>query len=135
MGVIMTNCCKKDFLNTELITSSSIADNTFKDENLFKKIPIIKDSNEGMEYITSKECYQILIRKIPKILFIKRLCENIDAQKIFYFIKQAINWIFSAKTEKNDKKINKYILMIQEYTKFGTKKILDELESINKKRR
>ena len=128
----MTNCCKKDFLNTELITSSSIADNTFKDENLLKKIPIIKDSNQGIEYIISKESYQILIRKIPKILFMKKLCQNIETQEIFFFIKQSINWIFSARVEKNDKKINKYILMIQDYTKFGTKKILDELESINK---
>ena len=131
MGVIMTNCCQNNYSNTELITSSSLTSYQFNDENLLKKIPEIKESNEGIDYITSKDCYQILIKKTPKIILIKRLCHNLDAQEIFNLIKQSINWILPAKIEKNDKNIQKYILMIKNYTKFGTKKILDDLEQIN----
>lgn len=131
MGVIMTNCCQNNYSNTELITSSSLTSYQFNDENLLKKIPEIKESNEGIDYITSKDCYQILIKKTPKIILIKRLCHNLDAQEIFNLIKQSINWILPAKIEKNDKNIQKYILMIKNYTNFGTKKIIGEIEDIN----
>ena len=128
----MTNCCKNNYTNTELFTTSSITSNQFNDENLLKKIPEINESNEGIDYITSKDCYQILIKKTPKIILIKKLCRNLDTQEIFHLIKQSINWILPAKIEKNDnKKIQKYILMIKNYTKFGTKKILDDLEHIS----
>ena len=129
----MTNCCDNIRSNTELITSSSMIDNNsyFQDENSLKQIPQIKDSNEGIDFIISKESYQILIKKIPKNIFVKKLCQNLNPQNIFYLIKEAINWILPIETEKKDKKIKKYISMIQNYTKFGTKKIIDELESLN----
>ena len=127
----MANCCQNNYSNTELITSSSMTSYQFNDENILKKIPEIKESNEGIDYITSKDCYQILIKKTPKIILIKRLCHNLDAQEIFNLIKQSINWILPAKIEKKDRNIHNYILMIKKYTKFGTKKILDDLEQIN----
>ena len=129
----MTNCCDNIRSNTELITSSSMTDNNsiFQDENSLKQIPQIKDLNEGIDFIISKESYQILIKKIPKNIFVKKLCQNLNPQNIFYLIKEAINWILLIETEKKDKKIKKYISMIQNYTKFGTKKIIDELESLN----
>ena len=132
MGVIMTNCCKNEFRNTELLTSSTnLSNNSFNDENIIKKIPQINNANEGIDYITSKDCYQILIRKVPKIILVKNLCQNLESQEIFSFIKHSINWILPARAEKNNKKIQKYILMIKNYTKYGTKKVLDELEHIN----
>ncbi len=132
MGIIMTNCCKNEYTNTELLTSSSLlTNNSFKDGDVLKKIPEINNSSEGIDYLTSKDCYQILIRKIPKFIFTKKLCQKLEPKEIFYFIKQSINWIFSASSEKNDKIIKKYIEMIKNYTEYGTKKILDDLENIN----
>lgn len=131
MGVIMTNCCKNEYTPTELMTSSSIRENVFNDESSLLKVPEIKNSDQGIDYIISNECYQILIKKVPKNIFVKKLCQNLNAQEIFYFIKKAINWILPIRIEKNDKKIKHYIIMVKNYTKFGTKKILDELESLN----
>ena len=132
MGVIMTNCCKNENESTELLTSSSnLSITSFNDENILKKIPKLNNTNEGIDYITSKECYQILIRKVPKIILVKKLCQNLEPQEIFCFIKQSINWILPYRLEKCNKKIQKYIAMIKNYTKYGTKKILDELEHIN----
>ena len=128
----MTNCCINACSNNELTTYSSINDNfDFNDEDSLKNIPQIKDSNQGINFIVSKECYQILIKKIPKNIFTKRLCQNLNAKNIFYLIKRAINWILLVTVAKKDKRIKKYILMIKNYTKFGTKKILDELEELN----
>ena len=131
MGIILTNCCKNDFSHTEIMTTSSMIDNTFHDENLIKKIPQLKNSNQGLDYITSHECYQLLIRKIPKIIFTKQLCQFIGVEEIFKLIKESINWICNSKIKKNSKKIKKYILMIKNYTNYGTKKIWKELEDIN----
>ena len=128
----MTNCCSNACSNNELTTYSSINDNfDFQDEDSLKNIPQIKDSNEGINFIISKECYQILIKKIPKNIFTKKLCQNLKAKNIFCLIKQVINWILPVTILKKDKTIKKYILMIKNYTKFGTKKILDELEELN----
>ena len=127
----MTNCCKNDNNTyTEFITSSSINENLYLDENLLNKIHPLKDSNEGLNYILSKDCYQILIRKVPKISFIKKLCKDLSNQEIFNFIKKVINWISGAKIEKNDQKIKKYILLIKNYINCGTKKIINDLSDI-----
>ena len=101
MGVIMTNYCKNDFTNTEFLTSSTnLSNKSFNDENIIKKIPQINNANEGIDYITSKDCYQILIRKVPKIILVKKLCQNLESQEIFSFIKHSINWILPARAEK-----------------------------------
>lgn len=127
----MRNCCQSEHSTTEFITSSSINENLFLDENLLNGIPKLKDSNQGINYITSKECYQILIRKVPKITFLKKLCQNLSIQELFNFIKKSINWILTAKNEKNEKKIIKYMTMIKNYVNFGTKKIINDLSSIS----
>lgn len=126
----MANCCRNENSSSELNTSASISDNIFQDEQLLNKIPTVKDSISGINYITSKESYQILIRKIPKIIFTKKLSQNLSTSELIQFINKSINWILEAKTEKNDKKIIKYILMIKNYTKFGTTNILKELNNI-----
>lgn len=130
MGVVMRNCCQSDHSNTEFITSSSINENLYLDENLLNRIPKLKDSNQGINYITSKECYQILIRKVPKITFLKKLCQNLSIQELFIFIKKSINWILTAKIEKNEKIIIKYLTMIKNYVNYGTKKIINDLSNV-----
>ena len=51
MGVIMRNCCQSEHSSTEFITSSSINENLYLDENLLNRIPKLKDSNQGINYI------------------------------------------------------------------------------------
>ena len=130
MGVIMRNCCQSEHSNTEFITSSSINENLYLDENLLNRIPKLKDSNQGINYIISKECYQILIRKVPKVTFLKKLCQNLSIQELFIFVKKSINWILLAKNEKNEKIIIKYLTMIKDYVNYGTKKIINDLSDV-----
>ena len=79
----MNNCCKNEYTPTELMTSSSIRENVFNDESSLLKVPEIKNSDQGIDYIISNECYQILIKKVPKNIFVKKLCQNLNAQEIF----------------------------------------------------
>ena len=130
MGNIMATCCQDELIKTEMNTSSTLGD-IFQDEELLNEIPTIKDSNEGIKYITSNKCYELLIRKIPKVIFTKTLCKNLNTSEIFIFIKKSIDYINKVKIMKNEAKIKKYILTIKNYTKYGTKNISEELDSIN----
>jgi hypothetical protein len=99
---------------------------------LIKKIPEIKDSNQGLNYICSKECNNI-ISKISRTVFIKKLCNEMSTLEIYIFLKKLINWIISYEILNNDLTIRKYITQIKIYTKIGTKKIILELNTLSKK--
>jgi hypothetical protein len=131
MGVIMTTCCQNDRMKSELNTSSTMFDNISYDEQILNETHSVKDSAEGLNYIISNECYELLIRKIPKVILTKRISKNLKTSEIFNFIKKCINYISTFKMMKGNVKIKKYILMAKNYTKFGTKNILDDLNDIN----
>ena len=53
-----------------------------------------------------------------------------STEEIYIFIKKVIKWILDYKITSDDFLIIKYISKIQIYTKFGTKKIISELNEL-----
>ena len=133
MGVV-TKCCTSQYLYSDMNSASKETENQNQINNimLIKKIPEIKDSNQGLNYICSKECNNI-ISKISRTVFIKKLCNEMSTLEIYIFLKKLINWIISYEIINNDITIQKYITQIKIYTKIGTKKIILELNTLSKK--
>lgn len=131
MGIV-TKCCTSQLYNSDTYSPSQTNENQNEYNNsiLIKKIPEIKDSNQGLNYICSKECSNIT-SKLSRTIFIKKLCNEMNTSEIYLFLKKLINWILSFKTFEEDEEIKEYISKIQIYTKLGTKKILSELNSIS----
>ena len=135
MGVV-TKCCTSQYLYSDMNSSSKETENQNQNQinniMLIKKIPEVKDSNQGLNYICSKECNNI-ISKISRTVFIKKLCNEMSTLEIYIFLKKLINWIISYEIINNDITIQKYITQIKIYTKIGTKKIILELNTLSKK--
>jgi hypothetical protein len=133
MGVV-TKCCTSQYLYSDMNSASKETENQNQINNimLIKKIPEVKDSNQGLNYICSKECNNI-ISKISRTVFIKKLCNEMSTLEIYIFLKKLINWIISYEILNNDLTIRKYITQIKIYTKIGTKKIILELNTLSKK--
>jgi hypothetical protein len=133
MGVV-TKCCTSQYLYSDMNSASKETENQNQINNimLIKKIPEVKDSNQGLNYICSKECNNI-ISKISRTVFIKKLCTEMSTLEIYIFLKKLINWIISYEILNNDITIQKYINQIKIYTKIGTKKIICELNTFSKK--
>ena len=135
MGVV-TKCCSSQYLYSDMNSISKDSEkqnqNQISNITLIKKIPEVKDSNQGLNYICSKECNNIITR-ISRTIFIKKLCNEMSTQEIYIFLKKLINWIISYEIANDDITINRYIAQIQIYAKIGTKKIISELNTLSKK--
>ena len=135
MGVV-TKCCTSQYLNSDMNSASKETENQNQNQinniMLIKKIPEVKDSNQGLNYICSKECNNIIL-KISRTVVIKKLCNEMSTLEIYIFLKKLINWIISYEIINNDITIQKYITQIKIYTKIGTKKIILELNTLSKK--
>ena len=128
MGIV-TKCCTIQFYNN---IDKDTSPQTYENINflLIKQIPEVIDSNQCFNYICSKECSN-LITKMPRNIFVKSLCKEMNTSEIFLLLKKTINWIISYKIENKKEKLEiKNIYIIQIYTKYGTQKILSELDSL-----
>ena len=128
MGVI-AKCCNSQYLYSDIDYPSKENQNQENNTNLIKKIPEVKDSNQGLNYICSKECYNI-ITKISKTTFTKKLSKGMSTEGIYILLKKLIERIITFQYTENDLIIKKYISKIQIYTKLGTKKIILELNTV-----
>ena len=128
---ITTKCCSGSYSRTDNDSSSKTEDSKIQEDKikLINKIPEVKDSDQGLNYICSNEAYNI-IAKIPRSIFIKKLCNEMPISEIYIFIKKIINWILIFQLKKNNLIIKKYISRIQIYTELGTKNILSELNNL-----
>ena len=135
MGVV-TKCCTNQYFYSDI--DSPAKGNESQNQNqsnniiLIKKIPEVKDSNQGLNYIYSTECYNI-ITKISRTIFTKKLCKKMSAEEIYTFLKKIIGWIIAFKYTEKDLIIKKHVSKIQIYTKLGTNKIISELNSFSYK--
>ena len=128
---ITTKCCSGSYSRTDNDSSSKTEDSKIQEDKieLINKIPEVKDSDQGLNYICSNEANNIIV-KIPRSIFVKKLCNEMPISEIYIFIKKIINWILSFQLKKNNLIIKKYISRIQIYTELGTKNILSELNNL-----
>ena len=131
MGIV-TRCCSSQFYNSDLDPPSKTNEKENQLNNIIfiNKIPEVKDSIQGLNYLFSKECSNI-ITKISRNIFTKKLCKELSPKEIYIFLKKVIDWILSYKILKKDFEFRNYISKIQIYTKLGTKKLISELNTIS----
>ena len=131
MGVINI-CCTKDLI----IQSSSISiysqteEETLENNDKYKDIisSSINDINQALKFITSDEYYPLLLKKIPKHIISKKICQNLNNNDIITLLNNLVDWIQNENAYNCDQNSKKDINLIKENTKNGLKYILKELK-------
>jgi hypothetical protein len=127
MGVI-TNCC-----TSQSTIQSSISIYSLSDDDIFKnienEIPTISDVNHAFKFITSKDYYSLLIKKIPKHIISKKICYKLTNNDIISLINNLFEWIKKEELEI-DEIAKKSINLIKENAKISLNYILKEIKTI-----
>ena len=127
MGVI-TNCC-----TSQSTIQSSISIYSLSDDDIFKnienEIPTISDVNHAFKFITSKDYYSLLIKKIQKHIISKRICFKLTNNDIISLINNLFEWIKKEELE-SDEIAKKSINLIKENAKISLNYILKEIKTI-----
>ena len=127
MGVI-TNCC-----TSQSTIQSSISIYSLSDDDIFKnienEIPTILDVNHAFKFITSKDYYSLLIKKIQKHIISKRICFKLTNNDIISLINNLFEWIKKEELE-SDEIAKKSINLIKENAKISLNYILKEIKTI-----
>ena len=127
MGVI-TNCC-----TSQSTIQSSISIYSLSDDDIFKnienEIPTILDVNHAFKFITSKDYYSLLIKKIPKHIISKKICFKLTNNDIISLINNLFEWIKKEELE-SDEIAKKSINLIKENAKISLNYILKEIKTI-----
>ena len=132
MGVI-TNCCTRQ----TIIQSSSISvyslteEDTSKNKELYQnEIITISDKDQALKFITSKDYYTLLLKKIPKHIISKNICSKLNNDDIMTLINNLFQWIKNEEFENYDENSKKDINSIKENIKISLNYILKELQNI-----
>ena len=127
MGVI-TNCC-----TSQSTIQSSISIYSLSDDDIFKnienEIPTISDVNHAFKFITSKDYYSLLIKKIRKNIIYKKICFKLTNNDIISLINNLFEWIKKEELE-SDEIAKKSINLIKENAKISLNYILKEIKTI-----
>ena len=130
MGVI-TNCCtSKSVIQSSSISVYSLSGiESTNNNDLFKDdIPSITDLNHAYTFITSKDYYPLLCKKIPKHIISKKICSKLNNKDIMTLINNLFEWIRKEEFDNCDDIAHKSIHSIRENTKISLNYILKELK-------
>ena len=132
MGVI-TNCCT----NQKIIESSSISvyslteASTPKNNELnMNEIITISDKDQAFKFITTKDYYTLLLKKMPKHLISKNICLKLNNTDIITLINNLFNWIKNEEFENCDENTRRDINSIKGNIKISLNFILKELQKL-----
>ena len=135
MGVI-TNCCT----NQTIIHSSSISvysltevDNSNNNELYQNELITISDKDQALKFITSKDYYTLILKKIPKHIISKSICSKFNNIDIINLIINLFHWIKNEEFENCDENTKRDINSIKENIKISLNFILKELTNIKYK--
>lgn len=129
MGVI-TNCCtSKSIIQSSSISVYSLSgiDSTQNNDIYKDIIPTISDLDQACKFITSKEYYPLLQKKIPKHIISKKICLKLNNKDIMKLINNLYQWILHEEFEKCDESTEKNITLIKDNTKTSLNYVLKEL--------
>jgi hypothetical protein len=132
MGVI-TNCCTRQ----SIIQSSSISVYSLTEEDAPKnndpyknELINISNSEDAFKFITSKDYYSLLLKKIPKHIISKTICFKLNNADIISLINKLFKWIRKEEFNDVDENSKKTINLIKENTKISLNYLLTEIQNI-----
>ena len=135
MGVI-TNCCTRQ----TIIQSSSISvyslteEYTSQNKELHQnEIITISDKDQALKFITSKDYYILLLKKIPKHIISKSICSKLNNNDMITLINNLFQWIKNEEFDNCVDNSKRDINSIKENIKISLNYILKELQNIKYK--
>jgi hypothetical protein len=132
MGVI-TNCCTQQNITESLSISvySTSQDEKWQKEDLYKNISEFEDISHAFIFITSKDYYPLILKKIPKHIISKKICQKLSNKDIMELINKLLNWIKEQNIDNFEEKAKKEIIMIKQNTGISLNYIIKKLKDLN----
>ena len=130
MGVI-TNCCSRQ----SITQGSSISIYSLEEDTKDNELPqnekmSISDEEHALKFITSKDYYSLLLKKVPKHKIAKNICLKLDNAKIFSLINKLFQWILQEEFNNCDENSKNKINLIKTNAKISLNYLLKELKNI-----
>jgi len=98
----LNNCCgaKPNIPASAISIYSMNEDEVWNNNNQYKsQIKTIYDSNQGLNYITSSEFYSLLIKKFPRHIISRSICEKLSNNEISSLISKLFDCILNVSTK------------------------------------
>jgi hypothetical protein len=130
MGVIVSCCTGNSEIQNSSISVYTLSGiEPINNNDLYKdEIPNITDLNQAYTFITSKDYYPLLCKKIPKHIISKKICLKLNNTDIMTLINNLFEWIRKEEFYDCDDTAKKNINFIKENTKMSLNYILKELK-------
>ena len=132
MGALVNCCSKQSVIYSSSLSIYSLNENeSSKGNDSYNDIIApISDINQAFKFITSKEYYLLLMKKIPKHIISKKICQKLNNNDIMAIINNLYDWIKNENMDNSDNTIKQRINLIKENTLHGLIFILKELKDI-----
>jgi hypothetical protein len=131
MGALVNCCSKQSVIYSSSLSIYSLNENeSSKGNDSYNDIIApISDINQVLKFITSKEYYLLLIKKIPKHIISKNICQKLNNNDIMTIINNLYDWIKNENMDNCDDTTKQSINLIKENTLLGLRFILKELKN------
>ena len=130
MGALVNCCSKQSVIYSSSLSIYSLNENeSSKGNDSYNDIIApISDINQAFKFITSKEYYLLLMKKIPKHIISKKICQKLNNNDIMAIINNLYDWIKNENLDNCDETTKQSINLIKENTLNGLRFILKELK-------
>ena len=131
MGVI-TNCCTRQSITQASSISIYSLEEDLKDNEISQNDKMaISDEEHALKFITSKDYYSLLLKKIPKHKIAKNICVKLNNIKIISLVNKLYQWIQKEEFQNCDDISKNKINLIKSNSKISLNYLLKELNNIN----
>ena len=132
MGAIANCCTRQTIIQISSMSVYSLTEeDTSKNKELYQnEIITISDKDHAFKFITSKDYYTLLLKKIPKHIISKSICSKLNNIEIITLINNLFQWINNEEFLNCDECSKRDIDSIKENIKISLNYILKELKNI-----